>query len=104
MESTDKVSGLEIKRGKSLGLVARSILIGTLMSGGFLIAAIPEPEERLKLLQLFIGKMSFPTNGKSQIELLAPLALGSEGESGRDLKQLVPLVFFRRLKNSVGEF
>jgi hypothetical protein len=42
MVTTDKINhGLEIRRGKSLGLFTRSSLIGTLMRAGFLIAAIP---------------------------------------------------------------
>jgi hypothetical protein len=42
MITTDKIShGLEIRRGKSLGLFTRSSLIGTLMRAGFFIAAIP---------------------------------------------------------------
>jgi hypothetical protein len=40
--TTDKINhGLEIRRGKSLGLLTRSSLIGTLMRAGFFIAAIP---------------------------------------------------------------
>lgn len=42
MATTDKINhGLEIRRGKSLGLFTRSSLIGTLMRAGFFIAAIP---------------------------------------------------------------
>ena len=42
MATTDKINhGLEIRRGKSLGLFTRSSLIGTLMRAGFLIAAMP---------------------------------------------------------------
>ena len=42
MITTDKINhGLEIRRGKSLGLFTRSSLIGTLMRAGFFIAAIP---------------------------------------------------------------
>jgi hypothetical protein len=42
MATTDKIDhGLEIRRGKSLGLFIRSRLIGTLMRAGFFIAAIP---------------------------------------------------------------
>jgi hypothetical protein len=42
MATTDKINhGLEISRGKSLGLFTRSSLIGTLMRAGFFIAAIP---------------------------------------------------------------
>jgi hypothetical protein len=41
MATTDKINhGLEIRRGKSLGLFTRSSLIGTLMRAGFFIAAI----------------------------------------------------------------
>jgi hypothetical protein len=40
--TTDKIiHGLEIRRGKSLGLFTRSSLIGTLMRAGLFIAAIP---------------------------------------------------------------
>jgi AAA+ superfamily predicted ATPase len=49
---------------------------------------LPGPEERLRLLQLFVGKTPFSQNGTSKIELLARLALESEGRSGRDLKNL----------------
>ena len=42
MITTDKINhGLEIRRGKSLGLFTRSSLIGTLMRAGCFIAAIP---------------------------------------------------------------
>ena len=42
MATTDKINhGLEIRRGKSLGLFTRSSLIGTLMRASFFIAAIP---------------------------------------------------------------
>ena len=42
MITTDKINhGLEIRRGKGLGLFTRSSLIGTLMRAGFFIAAIP---------------------------------------------------------------
>jgi hypothetical protein len=41
MTTTDKINhGLEIRRGKSLGLFTRSSLIGTLMRAGFFMAAI----------------------------------------------------------------
>ena len=41
MASTDKINrGLEIRRGKSLGLFTRTSLIGTLARAGFFIAAI----------------------------------------------------------------
>ena len=41
MAITDKINCSDIRREKSLGLVARSSLIGTLMRAGLLIAAIP---------------------------------------------------------------
>ena len=42
MVTTDKINhGLEIRRGKSLGLCTRSSVIRTLMSAGFFIAALP---------------------------------------------------------------
>jgi hypothetical protein len=42
MITTDKINhGLEIRRGKTLGLFTRSSLIGTLLRAGFFIAAIP---------------------------------------------------------------
>src|SRR6516162_6964363 len=42
MVTSDKINhGLEIRRGKRLGLFTRSSLIGTLMRAGFFIAAIP---------------------------------------------------------------
>ena len=42
MATTDKINrGLEVRRGKSLGLFTPSSLIGTLMRAGFFITAIP---------------------------------------------------------------
>ena len=42
MITTDKINhGMEIRRGKSLGLFTRSSLVGTLMRAGFFIAPIP---------------------------------------------------------------
>jgi hypothetical protein len=42
MVTADKIShGLEIRRGKGLGLFTRASLIGTLMRAGFFIAAMP---------------------------------------------------------------
>ena len=42
MVTTDKINhGLEIRRGKSLGLFTRLSLIGTLQRAGFLVAVIP---------------------------------------------------------------
>jgi len=61
MATTDKINhGLEIRRGKSLGLFTRSSLIGTLMRASLFIAAIPisasaQTPEQISALQAQIA-------------------------------------------------
>jgi AAA+ superfamily predicted ATPase len=63
---------------------------------------LPGPEDRMKLLKLFIGKAPFNgTNGATQIEILARLAVATENKSGRDLKNLVDKARMRAIKRSI---
>jgi transitional endoplasmic reticulum ATPase len=62
---------------------------------------LPGPEQRMMLLRLFLHKTPFAENGSSQIELLARLALLTEGKSGRDLKNLVDKARMRAIKRAV---
>jgi transitional endoplasmic reticulum ATPase len=63
---------------------------------------LPGPEHRLQLLQLFVGKTAFGgTNGTTPIEILARLALLTEGKSGRDLRNLVDKARMRAIKRAI---
>ena len=71
MATTDKINhGLEIRRGKSLGLFTRSSLIGTLMRAGFLIAAIP---------------ISAPAQTREQIAAMQAQIAARQGQKNADL-------------------
>jgi SpoVK/Ycf46/Vps4 family AAA+-type ATPase len=60
------------------------------------------PEDRMQFQKLFIGKTPLNgTNGTSQIEILARLALDTENKSGRDLKNLVDKARMRAIKRSL---
>jgi AAA+ superfamily predicted ATPase len=66
--------------------------------------ALPGPEERMKLIALFVGKIPFAeSDSASGIEILARLALVTEGKSGRDLKNLVAKATMRAIKRSARE-
>jgi SpoVK/Ycf46/Vps4 family AAA+-type ATPase len=62
---------------------------------------LPGAEERMQLLQLFLAKTPLAENGASQIEVLARLALATEGKSGRDLKNLLDKARMRAIKRAV---
>ena len=71
MATTDKINhGLEIRRGKSLGLFTRSSLIGTLMRAGFFIAAIP---------------ISAPAQTREQIAAMQAQIAARQGQKNADL-------------------
>jgi AAA+ superfamily predicted ATPase len=62
---------------------------------------LPGAEERMALLRLFLAKTPLAENGSAAIEVLARLALATEGKSGRDLKNLVDKARMRAIKRNI---
>ena len=93
MITTDKINhGLEIRRGKSLGLFTGSSLIGTLMRVGFFIAAIPisasaQTREQIAATQAQIAARQAQNNADPAISQRDPLQAQLDAISQRDALQ-----------------
>jgi hypothetical protein len=93
MATTDKINhGLEIRRGKSLGLFTCSSLIGTLMGAVFFIAAIPilvsaQTREKIAAMQAQIAARQAQKNADLAISQRDALQVQLDAISQRDALQ-----------------
>ena len=91
--TTDKINhGLEIRRGKSLGLFTRSSLIGPLMRAGFLITAMPiltsaQTRVQITAMQAQIAAQQAQKKADLAISQLDPLQTQLDAISQRDALQ-----------------